>query len=66
MIEAPRIDPILYQIVDLKNLKSMSPRRILMEDHKELKYEMETCEDFESKTLPTLDYQCWLEEGKLL
>ena len=47
MIEAPRIDPILYQIVDLKNLKSMSPRRILMEDHKELKYEMETCKDFD-------------------
>ena len=34
--------------------------------HKELKFEMETCEDFESRTLPTLDYQCWMEEGKLL
>ena len=34
--------------------------------HKELKFEMETCEDFDSRTLPTLDYQCWLEGGKLL
>ena len=27
---------------------------------------METSEDFESKTLPTLDFQCWMESGKLL
>ena len=31
----------------------------------ELKYKMETCKDF-AGTLPTLDYQCWLEGDKLL
>ena len=41
-------------------------KRLYESVHKELKFEMETCEDFESMTLPTLDYQCWLEEGKLL
>ena len=41
-------------------------KKIYESVHKELKFEMETCEDFEGKTLPTLDYQCWLEEGKLL
>ena len=31
----------------------------------ELKYKMETCKDLLG-TLPTLDYQCWLEGVKLL
>ena len=41
-------------------------KKIYESVHKELKFEMETCEDFESETLPTLDYQCWMEEGKLI
>ena len=27
---------------------------------------METAEDFTSQTLPTLDFQCWVEQGKIL
>ena len=41
-------------------------KKIYESVHKELKFEMETSEDFESKTLPTLDFQCWMESGKLL
>ena len=41
-------------------------KKIYESVHKELKFEMETSEDFESKTFPTLDYQCWLSEGELL
>ena len=40
-------------------------KKIYESVHSELKFEMETCEDFESGTLPTLDYQCWLQEDKL-
>ena len=41
-------------------------KKIYESVHKELKFEMETSEDFGSKTLPTLDFQCWMESGKLL
>ena len=41
-------------------------KKIYESIHRELKFEMETHEDFESRTLPTLDYQCWMENGKLL
>ena len=41
-------------------------KKIYESVHKELKFEMETSEDFESKTFPTLDYQCWLSGGELL
>ena len=34
--------------------------------HPELKFEMETAEDFDSQTLPTLDFQCWVERGRIL
>ena len=27
---------------------------------------METAEDFDSQTLPTLDFQCWVERGRIL
>ena len=40
-------------------------KKIYESVHKELKFEMETSEDFGSKTLPTLDFQCWMESGKL-
>ena len=39
-------------------------KKIYESYHKELKFEMETAEDFESKTLPTLDFQCWIESGR--
>ena len=41
-------------------------KKIYESVHKELKFEMETSEDFESKTFQTLDYQCWLSGGELL
>ena len=41
-------------------------QKILESVHTELKFEMETAEDFESHTLPTLDFQCWVEKGKIL
>ena len=34
--------------------------------HPELKFTMETCEDFESGKLPTLDTQIWMEGKKLM
>ncbi len=47
-----------------KTAKEM--KKIYESVHKELKFEMETVEDFETNTLPTLDFQCWIEKGKLL
>ena len=41
-------------------------RKIFESVHEELKFEMETEEDFEIQTLPTLDFQCWQESGKVL
>ena len=41
-------------------------KRILESVHPELKFEMETVEDFDSQTLPTLDFQCWVERGRIL
>ena len=41
-------------------------KKIYESVYTELKFEMETAEDFESQTLPTLDFQCWMESGKLL
>ena len=41
-------------------------QRILESVHPELRFEMETAEDFESRTLPTLDFQCWVEGGRIL
>ena len=41
-------------------------KKIYESVYTELKFEMETAEDFESQTLPTLDFQCWMESDKLL
>ena len=41
-------------------------KKILESIHPELKFEMETAEDFESHTLATLDFQCWMEKVKIL
>ena len=66
----PRTESIVYRskwmVEDTREKLTTTKRtarelqKILESVYTELKFEMETSEDFESQTLPTLDFQCWV------